>query len=137
MKQKTKKWYYLPLWGIKGALLLCMSLSCQKDPDPSCPKGTCCGELRDEMTYLKTISNAKAALDRNDNFVVENDSLKAFGICFKQRADFANYENSVFANGQINYIYRIWGRVYECRKCPTLTVGYMHFIIIDKIEKIN
>ncbi len=33
MKQKLKKWLYVfTLWGIKGALLLCMSVSCKKDP---------------------------------------------------------------------------------------------------------
>ena len=137
MKQKLKKWLYVfTLWGIKGALLLCMSVSCKKESlDISCPKGTCCGSEEGKYRFTGILTNVKAALGQNAYFVLENGDVPL--ICPYQFAQFSNYENSYPVGGKTVYTYRIWGRTYNCDACPTLIAGPVPQIVIDRIEKIN
>ncbi|WP_273209025.1 hypothetical protein [Runella zeae] len=111
------------------SLLVVLNISCHKK-DP-----TACGPDNQKFKYLKTIKNVPADLDRNDGFVI--GPQETLFICPYQMDQFANYENTHILNKPSRFKYRISGRVFECRGCPTFSIGYMNFIVIDKITKID
>ena len=118
---------YLKLLFYATAVLL--SVSCHKK-EPST-----CGPDTQHFKYLKTIKNVRADLDRGDSFVL--GSLETLFICPYQLEKFVTYENTYNFNQPQRLKYRIWGSVFECRGCPTTSIGYLNFIVIDKIEKID
>lgn len=120
MKTSTKQLLYI---------LLLLSISCKKK-DPSS-----CGQEEENFKYLKTIKNVRADLDRSDGFVI--GPLETLFICPYQLEQFTMYENTYILNKPQPFKYRIWGRVFECRACPTTAIGYLNFIVIDKIKKID
>jgi hypothetical protein len=85
-KIKLKKWLY-----IVG--LLCMSVSCKKDPPPpdySCDDGTCCGQGKSKYKFIKVIENAPAdyaaatfypAVNLKDPVITYADNANLISIC--------------------------------------------------------
>ncbi len=150
MKQKLKKWLYVfTLWGIEGALLLCMSVSCKKiDP---CGIGACCGGIDQQFSYVKTVENARADIHKSGKFLIEElinadrplEGEWSAALChqqeinesFKGQLIVTYYGDSKTSHP---YKYRVWGTVYNCDSCPTLTeYGKVYFIKLDKIEYQN
>ena len=167
MKQKLKKWLYVfTLWGIKGALLLCMSVSCKKEPAPEeipdfssdpCYTGSCCiddhNAPSDDYIMIAKFENEPA--DRDRSTLVFKRGFQTF----KQQPDFPQHgiiicwndinqkkvqglENTLVVDGEggwknTPYKYRVWGRILWARHIIGFTGLPWLVVQIDKIEKIN
>jgi len=125
MKKQFKPWLY-------AAAVLLMSGSCEKK-DPS----ACCGPSVGKYRYMKTIKNVGADLHLSNSFVIDTSGDGTLFICPSQREQFSTYENTYTLNQPQPFKYRIWGRVFNCDACPTIKIGLVPHIVIDKIEKVN
>lgn len=124
MKKQFKPWLY-------AAAVLLMSGSCEKK-DPSA-----CGPSVGKYRYMKTIKNVGADLHLSSAFVIEAGGSGTLFICPSQLEQFSTYENTYTLNKPQPFKYRIWGRVFNCDACPTIKIGLVPHIVIDKIEKVN
>ncbi len=126
IKQKLKPFIYT-------AAVLCMSISCKKD---ECPCGEC-GAPKQKMSYVTTLENARADVDWNGDFGIENIG-SGISVCFQQLEQYeGKFQQTLFRNKPIPYKYRVWGKIYNCDNCPTLIPGPSHELFIHKIEYQN
>jgi hypothetical protein len=143
MKLKLKKYLYI-------AAMLCMAVSCKKDPPPdtSCNNGTCCGQGKDRYKFIKVIENAPAdyaassiypVLNLKDPIVTSSGDVYLVPICdlSTNTVQSMNLTNTYFINKTPTYQYRIWGKLYDNLSATSFGPPYHAFnIFIDKIEKI-
>jgi hypothetical protein len=126
MKRQWKPWLYV-------AAVLCMSVSCKKD---ELDDGSSCGPPSQELTFLKTLQNARADV-ADAGLVLENDGFVNY--CIKQER---TYEPSQLETTYLDFKpqpfkYRVWGKLYNCDNCPVYGVGMrVWYIRIDKIERV-
>jgi hypothetical protein len=125
-ERKSSPWR---LWTCYTAAVLLMSVSCGKKAPTSC------GPEDQRYKYMKTIKNARADLYQNAGFIIEGGDGPL--LCPFQLEKFATYENTYVRGKPQPFKYRIWGRIFDCGGCPTLTADPYPHIVIDKIEKID
>ncbi len=134
MKQKLKKYLYVfSLWGIKGALLLCMS--CKKEEPCQCLD---CGAPEQKMTFHKNIENADADSWGNGMVIVYQNVRYATSFCYQQLDTYQDKLKVTYIEGKPQpFKYRVWGTVYNCDSCPTYIKGSVLYFKITKIEYQN
>jgi hypothetical protein len=126
-------------------LLLCIGSSCQKD---LCDN-YCCGHPNQQLSYVKTVENARADIGLAGEFIIEGlinpafKSLETASLCYQQEQQnmFANQLKTSY-NYTVDtirpYKYRVWGTIYNCDNCPVLAAGMLvYYIKVDKIEYQN
>jgi hypothetical protein len=128
-------------------LLLCIGSSCQKE---LCDN-YCCGAGTQELSYVKTVENARADIGLAGDFIIEGlinpsrpfDGEWSASLCYQQERQgiFANQLKTSynFRKDTVRpYKYRVWGTIYNCDNCPTNAIGIaVYYIKLDKIEYQN
>ena len=145
IKQKLKPFIYT-------AAVLCMSLSCKKDPplpvDPllgfSCSDGTCCGRDNTTYEYVQKLENMPAdymngALGGSFfyNQPIANQSMPIITLICDLRIEKIRGLKNTYNPNTWPLKYRVWGTVYADVSNPRLTAKPILYILIDKIETIN
>jgi hypothetical protein len=138
-KIKLKKWLYM-------AGLLCMSVSCKKDPPPP-TLAALCGLPNEKFTYKMTFENARADIDLvSGTFVIEGlrnqyrDVQEPAELCPEQVNDFIGKlmaTHDFRTNKPQPYKCRVWGEIYNCDTCETVVIGNVYYIKLTKIEYQN
>jgi hypothetical protein len=141
-KQKPKQWLYI-------AGLLCMAVSCKKE-DP-CGSGACCGGIDQQFSYVKTLENARADIHKSGVFLIEGlinpqrplEGEWGASLCYQQQIN-ESFKGQLMvtyygdSKTSLPYKCRVWGTVYNCDDCPTLTeYGKVYYIKLTKIEYQN
>ena len=137
IKQKLKPFIYT-------AAVLCMSISCKKE-DP-CGPASCCGAPSQKMSFIKNVENARTDIGLADEFIIEGLTGRygqsAASLCYlqAQAGTFAGQLRTTYdfrTNTPQTYKYRVWGTIYNCDDCPTITISNVYYIKLTKIEYQN
>ena len=141
IKQKLKPFIY-------AAAVLCMSLSCKKEPIPepdySCNDGTCCGLPGAEYVYIGKFENEPVTLSNSGlpGIGFKNPVSKRGGgfICDISYDKIKNLEITwdPFTKPVAEYKYRASGKIFYDKNIRVISqYSYFDFISIEKIEIIK
>ena len=125
MKKQLKPLLYV-------AVVLGISVSCKKE-DPGV-----CGVNTQELICIATLKKIPADFD-GGSFHTEKYGIVDVCPNCQEKLVQEKIKVTVIGSGSLKpYKYRIWGQVYDCISCPTLTPGtHLRFVYIDKIESSN
>ena len=142
IKQKLKPLLYT-------AAVLCMSLSCKKDPPPedqtplidySCNDGTCCGPPTAKYTFIKEFKDEPVgfgyagipSLGFKNEILYQGRAIYPFRVCELSLDVVKDWEDG-FKTKDFSFKYRISGKIFFCEcQQPFTKDGYYYSVLIEK-----